>query len=151
MAPTPTHTKAGDEENRGRVEGLCRKSGAQSEPAVPTGSSLPSLSSRITDTVTASLRPRLSPYVCALGPWVFQPERLVITSSRKPSWNARVEWSPASYSDGSSGSALANLNCNCFCFGFPTGLATLRDMKHSSICLPGVFRASHLSLSIWSV
>lgn len=34
---------------------------------------------------------------------------------------------------------------------FPTRLAILRGMKHLPMCLPEFFRASHLSLNIWSV
>lgn len=61
----------------------------------PTRSFPPSLlHPTVTDTVTVSLRSRLSPYRCLLGPWVFRPEQLAITSSRKPSWNAQVKLSP---------------------------------------------------------
>lgn len=76
-----------------------------------TGSSSPSLSPTVTDTVTAQAKAFSQ---SALG--ISAREQLPITSSRKSSWNTQVELSPAPSSDGSSGLALANLDCKCFRF-----------------------------------
>lgn len=115
----------------------------------PTGSSPPSLPPTVTDTVTVPLRSRFSPSRCLLGPWVFQPEQLVITSSRQPSWNAHVQLSPALMVP--LAWLLPTQIVTVFIFSSLTRLATLPATKRLSICLPGFFWASHLSLSIWPV
>lgn len=122
----------------------------QIEWSPPPGSSPPSLPHpSVTDAVTVSLRSRFSPYRCLLGPWLFQPEQLAITSSRKPSWNAQIKLSPALMVP--LAWLLPTRIVTVFIFSSLTRLATLWATKSLSICLLGFFWALHLSLSIWSV
>lgn len=107
--------------------------------AIPSGSSPSSLSPR----VTVSLRPKLSPCVYALG-----PEQLVtyyFLQEAFPECSGQAEPSTLLSLMVPLALLLPTWIVTVFVFGFPTGLATPRGAKHSSISLPG-FSGLHIYL-----
>lgn len=144
---TSLRSRQGVETEGEAGQGGCAQ-GVRAQSRAPLAPPLPP-PPRLTDTPAVALS-AFSLSLCT-GPLGTSIRTVCYHSFRKPSGNAWLEMSPALCSDTSSGLVLSNLDCNCFCFDFPTRLAVLQGMKRLPVCLLRFSRASHLSLSIWSV